>query len=65
MPPLLQCIFLITLGSIGLASIYMATQFRAVKRMDEGTVEMSAVAAKIRFGSKVFTKAICLMPFWE
>ncbi len=58
MPPLLQCIFLITLGTIGLASIYMATQFRAVKRMDEGTVEMSATAAKIRFGSKVFTKAI-------
>ncbi len=55
---LLQYVCYATLAVVTLAVIYMITQYRGVKKMSEGTPEMSKLAARIRSGSKVFTKAM-------
>ena len=48
----------IIIAVVVLVAIYMAYQYRKVKRMPEGNKKMSSLAEKIRTGSKVFTKAI-------
>ena len=55
---LLQHVYCATLAGITVAAIYMFTQYREVIAMSEGTAAMAAIAAKIRAGAKVFTKAI-------
>ena len=51
-------ICLITIAVVTLACVYMLVQYHSVKRMGEGTAAMSNLAARIRGGSKVFTKAM-------
>lgn len=45
-----------TIGIVTLAGIYMIVQYRGLLKLPEGTAEMSLLAARIRSGSKVFTK---------
>lgn len=47
-----------TIGIAIIVMIYIVFQYRDLKRLSEGTAEISAFAKRIRDGSKVFTGAI-------
>lgn len=53
----LNAVFYASFGVIGILVVYMILQYADVKRMREGTKAMSELAASIRSGAKVFTKA--------
>ena len=55
---LVNNICLMTIAVVTLAGIYMILQYRGLLKLPEGTAEMSNLAARIRSGSKVFTKKI-------
>ncbi len=54
----LNDVYYVTLGVIMILGFYMVSQYIGVKKLSEGTKAMSELAAKIRSGSKVFTKAM-------
>lgn len=54
----LNAVYYVTLGVIMILGFYMVSQYIGVKKLSEGTKAMSELAAKIRSGSKVFTKAM-------
>ncbi len=53
---LINNICILTIITVTLAGIYMIVQYRGLLKLSEGTAEMSNLAARIRSGSKVFTK---------
>lgn len=55
---LVNQICVLTIVVVTLAGVYMILQYRGLLKLPEGTAEMSLLAARIRSGSKVFTKKI-------
>lgn len=53
---LVNQICVLTIVVVTLAGVYMILQYRGLLKLPEGTAEMSLLAARIRFGSKVFTR---------
>ena len=55
---ILDYVYYAVLGIVAITGLYMFTQYRGVKKMSEGNDKMIDLAARIRSGSKVFTKAM-------